>query len=65
MNNTTKGAGKPRPLTNAQKAARHIAKQQQAALRDGYRDKVLPSGKTLSARSQALADWVKGRKVLK
>jgi hypothetical protein len=54
-----------KPLTNAQKQARHIAKQQAAAIRDGYRDKILPNGKTLSARSQALADWVKGEKRLK
>lgn len=65
MKTKTKGAGNPRPLTNAQKQARHIAKQQAAAIRDGYRDKILPSGKTLSARSQALADWMNGRKVLR
>jgi hypothetical protein len=55
---------KPDATRNA-RAARHVQKQQLAALRDGYRDKVLPSGKTLSARSQALADWMNGRKVLK
>lgn len=45
---------KKKPLSIAQRQARIYAKQQAAALRDGFRD-----GKH-SARSQALKKWTEG-----